>query len=171
MINVAAVDRDVLRFLWVDNVNKDDDMIIYRFTRVVFGVTASPFLLNGTIKHHIERYSKEDPEFVQKFLSGIYVDDLSSGAEDDDVAYELYIKSKQRLSEGGFNLRKFLSNSPILIERIRQNEVSNASAKNQSTPDVDDVCNEDKSYSKSTVSNAQDVPLEREEKVLGIQCN
>ena len=48
----------------------------------------------------------------------------------------------------------------------------NASANNQSTPDVDDnVCNEDKSYSKSTVGNAQDVPLEREEKVLGIRWN
>ena len=65
MINVADVDRDVLRFLWVDNVNKDDpQIVIYRFTRVLFGVTASPFLLNGTIKHHIERYSKEDPQFV-----------------------------------------------------------------------------------------------------------
>ena len=173
MINVAAIDRDVLRFLWIDDVNKDDpQIVIYRFTRVVFGVTASPFLLNGTIKHHIERYSKEDPEFVQKFLSGIYIDDLSSGAEDDDAAYELYIKSKQRLSEGGFNLRKFLSNSPILMERIQQNEGSDASANNQSTPDVDDeFCNEDKSYSKSTVGNAQDVPLEREEKVLGIRWN
>ena len=109
IINVAAVDRDVLRFLWVDDVNKDDpQIVIYRFTRVVFGVTASPFLLNGMIKHLIERYSKEDPEFVQKFLSGIYVDDLSSGAADDDAAYGLYIKLKQQLSEGGFNLRKFL---------------------------------------------------------------
>ena len=34
---------------------------------------------------------------------------------------------------------------------MQQNEDSNASANNQSTPDVDDeVCNEDKSYSKST---------------------
>ena len=120
MINVAAVHRDVLRFLWVDDVNKDDpQIVIYRFTRVVFGVTASLFLLNGTIKHHIERYSKEDPEFVQKFLSGIYVDDLSSEAENDDAAYELYIKSKQRLGEGGFNLRKFLSNSPKEYSRMK----------------------------------------------------
>ena len=88
---------------------KDDPLIvIYRFPSMVFGVTASPFLLNGTIKHHIEQYSKEDPEFVQKFLSGIYIDDLSSGDEDNDAAYELYIKSKQQLSKGGFNLRKFL---------------------------------------------------------------
>ena len=58
------------------------------------------------------------------------------------------------------------------MERMQQNEGSNASANNQSTPDVnDEVCNEDKSYSKSTVGNAQYVPLEWEEKVLGIRWN
>ena len=171
MISIAKEDRDALRFLWIDDVNDDDPkVVIYRFTRVVFGVTASPFLLNGTIKHHIEKYLDEDPEFVKKFLSGIYVDDLSSGGEDDDAAYELYVKSKQRLNEGGFNLRKFLSNSPTLMERIQQNE--DAFRVDQSTADVvNDVCTEDKSYSKSTVGNPHEVPLEREEKILGIRWN
>jgi hypothetical protein len=45
MIAIAKEDRDVLRFLWVGDRTKDDPKImIYRFTRVVFGVTASPFL-------------------------------------------------------------------------------------------------------------------------------
>ena len=72
------------------------------------------------------------------------MDDLSSGAKDDNAAYELYIKSKQRLSEGGFNLRKFLSNSPILMQRIQQNEETPIIG--QSTTDaVNNVCTEDKS--------------------------
>jgi hypothetical protein len=171
MIAIAKEDRDVLRFLWVDDITKDDPKImIYRFTRVVFGVMDSQFLLNGTIKHHIEKYQEEDPEFVQKFLSDIYVDDLSSGAKDDNAAYELYIKSKQRLSEGGFNLRKFLSNSPILMQRIQQNEETPTIG--LSTTDVvNDVCTEDKSYSKSTVGNPQEVLLEKEEKIMGIRWN
>ena len=171
MIAIAKEDRDVLRFLWVDDITKDDPKIMtYRFTRVVIGVTASPFLLSGTIKHHIEKYHEEDPEFVHKFLSSIYVDDLSSGDEDDNAAYELYIKSKQRLSEGGFNLRKFLSNSPILLQRIQQNEDTVAISQS-TTYVVNDVCTEDKSYSKSTVGNLQEVPLEKEEKILGIRWN
>ena len=98
MIAIAKEDQDVLRFLWVDDITKDDPKIMtYRFMRVVFGVTASPFLLNGKIKHHIEKYHEEDREIVQKFLSSIYLDDLSSGAEDDNAAYELYIKSKQQV--------------------------------------------------------------------------
>jgi len=41
MVSVAAEDRDVLRFLWVDDIAKSDpDVQVLRFTRVVFGVCA-----------------------------------------------------------------------------------------------------------------------------------
>ena len=45
MIAVAPRDRDVLRFLWLDDVDKQvPNIITFRFTRVVFGVSSSPFL-------------------------------------------------------------------------------------------------------------------------------
>ena len=56
MVGMAEEDRDVLRFLWVDDIdNPSPEIGVLRFTRVVFGVSSSPFLLNATIKHHIER--------------------------------------------------------------------------------------------------------------------
>lgn len=64
MVGMAEEDRDVLRFLWVDDVDKvSPEIVVLRFTRVVFGVSSSPFLLNATIKHHIEQYKQADPEF------------------------------------------------------------------------------------------------------------
>ena len=93
-----------------------------RFTRVMFGVSSSPFLLNATLRCDIEKYKQIDPEFVEKFIRCIYVDDLTSGAYSDESAYEFYAKSKSRLAEAGFNLRKFVSNSAQLIERIALNE-------------------------------------------------
>lgn len=51
-------DCDVLRFLWVDDVSKTNpETIVLRFTRVVFGVSSTPFLLNATIRHHLEKHS------------------------------------------------------------------------------------------------------------------
>ena len=46
------------------------------------------------------------------------VDDLVSGASTTDEAFHLYSKSKACLKEGGFNLQRFVSNSPQLQEKI-----------------------------------------------------
>ena len=52
MVSVQEKDRDCLRFLWTCDVNGEmPDVIVLRFTRVVFGVNSSPFLLNATIDH------------------------------------------------------------------------------------------------------------------------
>ena len=69
MISVADPDRDYLRFLWIDDISKEQPEIqVLRFARVVFGVTLSPFLLNGTIKYHLENNSERCPELVAKLL-------------------------------------------------------------------------------------------------------
>ena len=66
---------------------KTPEIVVFEFTRVVFGVSPSPFLLNPTIKHHLKRY-KEFPEFVQTFLRSVYVDDVSFVAKADNSTYK-----------------------------------------------------------------------------------
>ena len=110
--------RYEVRLPWKDNHPPLPDN---RFTRVVFGVSSSPFLLNATIHHHMSSYMEDDPDFT-KFLSSIYVDDIISGAADVDSAYTLYLKSRLRLATAGFRLRKFKTNSQELQTRIQQNE-------------------------------------------------
>ena len=66
MISVDPNDHDVLRFLWVeDSFDNDVKLVTMRFTRVVFGVSSSPFLLNATIKHHLEVYQSSKPKIVE----------------------------------------------------------------------------------------------------------
>ena len=73
MVSVAPEDRDFLRFLWVDDIQKEVSQVVtLRFKRVIFGVSCSPFLLNATIYHHLLQYQPEDPPFVHKFLRSIY---------------------------------------------------------------------------------------------------
>ena len=45
----------------------------YRFTRVIFGVTSSQFLLNGIVQEHGSKYEKIDPEFARKVKNHFYV--------------------------------------------------------------------------------------------------
>ena len=123
MVSVAAKDREFLRFLWVDDPNKDDPRVIaYRFTRVVFGVTASPFLLNATLRHHLELHSETHGEVVSKVLRSIYVDDVVTGSHSEEEAYKLYSGAKMLLKTGAFNLRKFLTNSRSLQRKIDEEE-------------------------------------------------
>ena len=44
MVSVNEDDRDALRFLWVDDIEKDNpNIVVQRFTRVVFVPDSSPF--------------------------------------------------------------------------------------------------------------------------------
>jgi hypothetical protein len=119
MIAVYHKNCDVLRLLWLDDKTKEKPEIrIYRFTRVVFGVSSSPFLLNATVKYHLERFIHSHEDVVKRLLQSTYVDDIITGADSDDEAFELYKQAKDIFQQGSFNLRKFLSSSRSLQRRI-----------------------------------------------------
>ena len=89
MVAMRDEDGDALQFLWVKDVNNDVlDVTTLRFTSVVFGVSASPFLLNATIKHHIEQFSVHDPDLASLFMRSVYIDNISARADDDDSAFQ-----------------------------------------------------------------------------------
>ena len=65
MVAVDEKDHDVLRFLWVKDVTQNPpEICVMKFTRVVFGVSSSPFLLNATINHHLEQFKESEPELI-----------------------------------------------------------------------------------------------------------
>ena len=104
----------IISFLWYDT--SDLKIIIYRFLRVVFGLTSSPFLLNATIRHHLSKYVQFELDFVKKLLEDLYVDDTTSGTKSIEEGKEFYVKAKKRkkIAEAGFDLRKWKTNSKEL---------------------------------------------------------
>ena len=161
MVQVANADRDVLRFLWIDDPSSEDpNIVLKRFNRVVFGVTSSPFLLNGTVRHYVSNYEAEDPQFVNDFLSSLYVDDFNGGKDSVPEAFQLYTKVKSRMKEGGFNLRKWISNSEKLMQWIDHEEgvpIMEAST----------VSEEDKTYTQTQLG-ANNSSISCERKILGL---
>ena len=122
-ISVTPEQRDLLRFIWVDDITKDNpNLVVFRFLRLTFGLNASPFILNGTIRHHLSKYVQEDPEFVLKVLRSLYVDDLISGTESRQDSFEFYLKLKHRFAEGNMNMRKWNSNDKDLLRMIEDKE-------------------------------------------------
>ena len=78
-IRIQESERDVLRFYWVKS--SDPSVIeINRFTLLVFGLTQSPFILEGTLKEHFQYYINEYRTLIEAISDNMYVDDLVSGS-------------------------------------------------------------------------------------------
>ena len=118
-IVVAPKDRNMLKFLWYEDIGIQNPQIIqYQFCRLVFGLTPSPAILTETIQHHVTRYLLVEPEICKILASGFYVDDFTSGAQTVEEGLNIYQKAKLLMQQGGFNLRKWNTNSQMLRQRI-----------------------------------------------------
>lgn len=170
MVSVREEDRNTLRFLWVDDTEKSAPAIQEMcFTRVVFGVSSSPFLYNATISHHLNKYADRHPDLIATLLNSIYVDDVTCGANTEEAAYQLYAVSTRVFSEGGFNLRKFVTNSVSIQQKIIANSrnLGHPDPVTATSSDVPDVVEENATYT-STLFNGE---MSDNQKVLGVSWN
>ena len=90
--------------------------------RVVFGITSSPFLLNGTARHHFLKYEPAYPKFVEKILEDLYADNATSGANTLPEGKEFYDLAKSIMFEAGFYLPKWVTNNSALQKYFNQKE-------------------------------------------------
>ena len=110
-IGIQEADRDVTRFLWLKDMTKPvspENLEVFRFARLPFGIICSPFLLGATIQHHIENTNVPAAE---KIKDNIYVDNIITGAENEKEAIELYKGAKTLFKDASMNLREWLTSS------------------------------------------------------------
>ena len=121
-ISVAKEHQSFLRFLWFDDIfDIDPSIMVYRFTRVIFGLNSSPLLLNGTLKVYFSKLLQQqiyEIFILEKLLRDLYVDDLASSFKEEKQAFRFYETSKDILSIGGFELRKWNTNCEHLQDFI-----------------------------------------------------
>ena len=101
MIGVKEVDQEVLRFLWYKDVTVDrPELQAYKFMRVVFGVSQSPYLLNATIDKHLSQFEDTHSSTVKKIRDSIYVDDIVTGFASVLEAFQFFEDSRSIFSRG-----------------------------------------------------------------------
>ena len=122
-ISIDPSQRDLLRFLWVDTKDPNNPTVVsLRFARLLFGLSVSPYVLNATIRHHLESNEEFNAEFVENVKNSLYVDDYASSFNSEDECFAMYEQLKSCFSKGGFNMRKWASNNKSLLERIGKAE-------------------------------------------------
>ena len=98
-ICVRESERDCFRFHWAE-ANNNSKVEIYRFARLVFGLTESPFVLEGALDVHFDNCGHKFREVVEKVRDDMYVDDLVTGGESINEVKELKSDSISLLGQG-----------------------------------------------------------------------
>ncbi|KAK5969552.1 hypothetical protein GCK32_011694 [Trichostrongylus colubriformis] len=117
-IRLQRSQQDATRSLWLKDTSKPlsaDNLRIIRFTRIPFGVNASPFLLAAAIKLYIHR---EQCPVGAEISRNTYVDNVILGASSRSEAPKKYELAKSIFTRMHMNLREFLSNSTYVNSRI-----------------------------------------------------
>ena len=115
-IELAEADRDLHRFLW--RADPQDPIRDYRMRRVTFGVSASPYLAIRTLQQTATDHGDDHPIASHHILTSFYVDDFLAGADTAEEALELFHSPRAVLQRGGFNLCKWRSSSPSVLQQI-----------------------------------------------------
>ncbi len=128
-IRVRECERNALQFHWRSNV--DAEILTYRFTRVLFGLAPSPFLLGGVLECHLDSWSKRYPDDVERLRRSLYVDDILSGGKDITEAKQRKDTAIEIMDDAKFKLHKWNSNVPELEDKNHQISDEQSYAKQQ----------------------------------------
>ena len=84
--------RNFLRFfLWFDSIFViDPSIIVYKFTRVIFGLSSSPFLTKSTLKVSFSKLLHQqiyEHFILARLLVNLYVDGLASSFNEEKQAF------------------------------------------------------------------------------------
>lgn len=111
-ILVHPDDQDYQRILWRNNTT--DDVEEWCLKTVTYGMAAAPYLAIRAMRQlaHIER--ENFPVASKVALSDFYVDDLITGCD----AIQMQKDLMEMLVRGGFELRKWSSNIPMVLEHV-----------------------------------------------------
>ena len=109
-VRIREADRDALRFHWKQTEHSEIETL--RFTRALFGLAPSPFLLSDVIEHHLDTWEACEPHVVAELRKSLFVDDLTSGGMTVEEAKELKEGAFKIVKDATFTLHKWQSSKP-----------------------------------------------------------
>lgn len=121
--SVCADQRDLLRFLWWENMDTSMPPTEYRMAVHLFGAVSSPacatFALRQIATDHEELFGSEAANFIR---DDFYVDDGLKSVPDTQIAIALARQSRELCAQGELRLHKFSSNRKEVLQSIPQED-------------------------------------------------
>ena len=116
-VKIHQQDRDALQFHRFKDL-RTKTIEVLCFTRVLFGLIPSPFLLRGAIQHHLKHFPTVYPEIFAKIKRSLYVDDFNKESN----GKQLKIKATEMLASATFDLHRWHSGIRELELQISIND-------------------------------------------------
>ena len=114
-IKLKRQEQNSHRFLWRD-LHTHREPETYCMTRVTFEDTPSPFLSIATVQKHAKEHEKVQPVAAKEVRENMHIDDVLTGAPEDDGAVKLRNELCNFLLKGGFQLTKWAPNPQKIME-------------------------------------------------------
>ncbi|XGW34573.1 hypothetical protein V3C99_018479 [Haemonchus contortus] len=118
--------RDATRFLWLKDPYSppsQGNLRIFRFTRIPFGISASPFMLAAAIRYYLRHFRSSLASEIER---NTYVDNVALGAATTKQAVKKYFLAKSVFGDMHMNLRQFVCNSNLVNDTIATEDRVNA---------------------------------------------
>uniref|UniRef100_A0A914DSB9 Integrase catalytic domain-containing protein n=1 Tax=Acrobeloides nanus TaxID=290746 RepID=A0A914DSB9_9BILA len=131
-IGLDERDRKYTRFVWVRDPLKPptkENLVVYQFRYLPFGIVCSPYLLNGTVRKHLEEINTP---LALEIRNNIYADNVILDTLNEEDALEIYRQSKAIFKSAGMNMREYLSSIPGVTEKIPEEDQT----KNPTNPKI-----------------------------------
>jgi hypothetical protein len=120
-IKVAKEDWDLQKIVWRSS--PEELLSSYQLTTVTYGTTPASFLSTYCLIALTKSVKKKYPKASKVIAEDFYMDDLMTGADTEDDCCQLQIDVSSVLISAKLPLRKWCSNSEIVMRKISSKSV------------------------------------------------
>ncbi|EYC05886.1 hypothetical protein Y032_0079g1239 [Ancylostoma ceylanicum] len=127
-IHLHQDQRDATRFIRLKNTIEPpsrDNIRELRFTLVIFGINASPFLLNMSIKYALKRNPAN--RLTEEILASTYMDNVLIGANTTEECILKQMECKEIFLRMNMNMREFMSSNIKVMQSFPAQHRMNSS--------------------------------------------
>ncbi|XP_011860341.1 PREDICTED: uncharacterized protein LOC105557650 [Vollenhovia emeryi] len=125
------------RILWRDDPENDIDT--YELLTIIYGTSSASYLATRTLNHHADQYASRYPIGSRAVKRSFYVDDFLSGADTLQEAMVLRDELIELLKLGSFELSKWASNCPELLQNIRDRDSESIALHDETDSSILDI--------------------------------
>ncbi|XP_041765713.1 uncharacterized protein LOC121590278 [Anopheles merus] len=116
-------DRSLQRIIWRSSPN--DPIQEYELNTVTYGTASAPFLAVRSLQQIVADHGGEFPVAAERSCD-FYVDDFVSGGQSSEAAQMLQLQTEQLYASAGFELRKWASSDPSVLQNVNQEKLASS---------------------------------------------